>query len=137
MHDSNAPLTDRRKSPPQPFHFVAINARRGVDQLCRVNEVRGATGVDVNRRTEFRETPGSAGVIKVDVAKKHMPHISGRETSFLELFGDIRAAKLVIEEGVTFVGKSEVNPNKVAPVPPAPVANEVPKLTEPVKAGRF
>ena len=30
-----------------------------------------------------------------------------------ELFGDIRSAKLVIEEGVTFVGKSEVNPNKV------------------------
>ncbi len=34
-----------------------------------------------------------------------------------ELFGDIRAAKLVIEEGVTFVGKSEVNPNKVSPTP--------------------
>ena len=37
-----------------------------------------------------------------------------------ELFGDIRAAKLVVEEGVTFVGKAEVNPNKVAPAP-APV----------------
>src|SRR5262245_2054819 len=36
-----------------------------------------------------------------------------------ELFGDIKAPKLVIEEGVTFVGKTEVNPNKVAPVPPA------------------
>jgi cytoskeletal protein CcmA (bactofilin family) len=36
-----------------------------------------------------------------------------------ELFGDVRAAKLVIEEGVTFVGKTEVNPNKVSPtVPP-------------------
>ena len=32
-----------------------------------------------------------------------------------ELFGDIRATKLVIEEGVTYVGKTEVNPNKVAP----------------------
>ncbi len=32
-----------------------------------------------------------------------------------ELFGDIRAAKLVIEEGVTFVGKTEVNPNKAVP----------------------
>jgi cytoskeletal protein CcmA (bactofilin family) len=32
-----------------------------------------------------------------------------------ELFGDIRAAKLVIEEGVTFVGKTEVNPNKSSP----------------------
>ena len=35
-----------------------------------------------------------------------------------ELFGDIRASKLVIEEGITFVGKTEVNPNKVAPVVP-------------------
>src|SRR6266478_45437 len=34
-----------------------------------------------------------------------------------ELFGDVRAAKLVIEEGVTFVGKSEVNPNKVSATP--------------------
>jgi cytoskeletal protein CcmA (bactofilin family) len=36
-----------------------------------------------------------------------------------ELFGDVRASKLVIEEGVTFVGKTEVNPNKVSPTPPA------------------
>jgi cytoskeletal protein CcmA (bactofilin family) len=38
-----------------------------------------------------------------------------------ELFGDIRACKLIIEEGVTFVGKSEVNPNKA--VPPASFAD--------------
>jgi len=36
-----------------------------------------------------------------------------------ELFGDVRSSKLVIEEGVTFVGKTEVNPNKVAPTPQA------------------
>ena len=48
-----------------------------------------------------------------------------------ELFGDIKAAKLVIEEGVTFVGKSEVNPGKVAPTaPPAPARG-----TEPAKPG--
>jgi cytoskeletal protein CcmA (bactofilin family) len=35
-----------------------------------------------------------------------------------ELFGDIQATKLIVEEGVTFVGKTEVNPNKVAPTPP-------------------
>lgn len=44
-----------------------------------------------------------------------------------ELFGDIRATKLVIEEGVTYVGKTEVNPNKVAPSAP-------PRVTEPHKA---
>jgi len=36
-----------------------------------------------------------------------------------ELFGDVKSAKLVIEEGVTFVGKTEVNPNKVSPTPQA------------------
>ncbi len=48
-----------------------------------------------------------------------------------ELFGDIRAAKLVIEEGVTFVGKSEINPNKVSPTPPPSRTGETPKLPEP------
>ncbi|HEV7924727.1 MAG TPA: polymer-forming cytoskeletal protein [Verrucomicrobiae bacterium] len=37
-----------------------------------------------------------------------------------ELFGDIRAARLVMEEGVTFVGQTEVNPNKVSPIAPRP-----------------
>jgi cytoskeletal protein CcmA (bactofilin family) len=50
-----------------------------------------------------------------------------------ELFGDIRATKLTIEEGVTFVGKTEVNPNKVAPTPPVPRLNEAPKPLEPAK----
>lgn len=54
-----------------------------------------------------------------------------------ELFGDIRASKLVIEEGVTFVGKTEVNPNKVAPsTQPPPRTPEGPKAAnEPVKLG--
>jgi cytoskeletal protein CcmA (bactofilin family) len=29
-----------------------------------------------------------------------------------ELFGDIRASKLAMEEGVTFVGRTEINPKK-------------------------
>jgi cytoskeletal protein CcmA (bactofilin family) len=44
-----------------------------------------------------------------------------------EVFGDIRSAKLVIEEGVTFVGKTEVNPNKVTP-------SAAPKQPEPAKS---
>ena len=55
-----------------------------------------------------------------------------------ELFGDIRATKLVVEEGVTFVGKTEVNPNKVSPAaPPPPAAAEAARHGEPAKAGRF
>jgi len=53
-----------------------------------------------------------------------------------ELFGDIRAAKLTIEEGVTFVGKTEVNPNKVSPTPPPPRPVEPLKTPEPIKTSR-
>ena len=56
-----------------------------------------------------------------------------------ELFGDIRSPKLVIEEGVTFVGKSEVNPNKVAPTRAAAAARAArpPRSAEPTKAASF
>ena len=50
-----------------------------------------------------------------------------------ELFGDIRAAKLVIEEGVTFVGKTEVNPNNVTPSAAPARHGDVPKIPEPAK----
>ena len=50
-----------------------------------------------------------------------------------ELFGDIRATKLVVEEGVTFVGKTEVNPNKVTPTAPPTRPGEAPRLPEPTK----
>ena len=54
-----------------------------------------------------------------------------------ELFGDVRSSKLVIEEGVTFVGKTEINPNKVAPsaptaprTTPPPTPASAPGMTE-------
>lgn len=50
-----------------------------------------------------------------------------------ELFGDVRAAKLVIEEGVTFVGKTEVNPNKVSPTSSPARPGEAPRLPEAAK----
>jgi cytoskeletal protein CcmA (bactofilin family) len=48
-----------------------------------------------------------------------------------ELLGDIRAPKLVIEEGATFVGKCEVNPNKATALPP-PIVMAATKPPEPV-----
>jgi len=53
-----------------------------------------------------------------------------------EMFGDIRATKLAIEEGVTFVGKTEVNPNKVTPLPLPNRASENSKTPELAKIGR-
>lgn len=74
------------------------------------------------------------GKINGNVAAKEKIDIKAKT----ELFGDIRSPKLVIEEGVTFVGKSEINPNKVAPMPAAqPPAAERAATPEPAKAGRF
>ena len=81
---------------------------------------------------------GSIEVGSVIVRGKINGNVSAKEKIDIkaktELFGDVRSAKLVIEEGVTFVGKSEVNPNKVAPTPqPAPRPGDTARGTAPVK----
>lgn len=44
-----------------------------------------------------------------------------------QLIGDLKAARLMIEEGATFVGKSEVTPNKVSMKPEIVRNPEAPK----------
>jgi len=84
---------------------------------------------------------GNLNVSSVIVRGKINGNVTAKDRieikSKAEVFGDIRAAKLVIEEGVTFVGKTEVNPNKVAPSTPPPrtLSPEAPKMPEPVKLG--
>ena len=85
---------------------------------------------------------GNLNVSSVVLRGKVNGNVTAREKIEIkaktELFGDIRAPKLVIEEGVTFVGKSEVNPNKVTPTaPPQPRAGETGKPGEPSKAASF
>lgn len=72
------------------------------------------------------------GKVNGNITAKEKIEIKARA----ELFGDIRAAKLAIEEGVTFVGKTEVNPNKVSPTATPPRTGEPPKAPEPSKAVR-
>jgi cytoskeletal protein CcmA (bactofilin family) len=81
---------------------------------------------------------GNIDVASVVVRGKVNGNITAKEKIDIkakaEMFGDIRAPKLVIEEGVTFVGKIEVNPNKVAPsAQPQPRTGEVPKPAVPGK----
>jgi len=71
------------------------------------------------------------GKINGNINAKEKIEIKGKT----ELFGDIRATRLAIEEGVTFVGKTEVNPNKVSPITPPPRTGEAPKIPEPAKLG--
>src|SRR5664279_265062 len=85
---------------------------------------------------------GNLNVSSVVLRGKINGNVTAREKIEIkaktELFGDIRAPKLVIEEGVTFVGKSEVNPNKVSPsAPPQPRPAGSPKPIEPAKAASF
>jgi cytoskeletal protein CcmA (bactofilin family) len=71
------------------------------------------------------------GKVNGNIAAKDKIEIKSKT----ELFGDIRASKLAVEEGVTFVGKTEVNPNKVAPSATPPRPGEPAKAPEPGKPG--
>lgn len=68
-------------------------------------------------------------------AKMDAPGATNNTKAEAEMFADLRAAKLVIQEGATFVGGSELNPDKVAPTPaPQPRPGEATRLTAPAKA---
>ena len=66
------------------------------------------------------------GKVTGNISAKDKLEVKGKT----ELFGDIRAAKLSIEEGVTFVGRAEVNPNKLTSAPPAARLGEGAKAPE-------
>lgn len=66
------------------------------------------------------------GKVTGNIVTKEKLEIKGKT----ELFGDIRASRLSIEEGVTFVGRAEVNPNKLAATPPPPRSSEGQKAPE-------
>jgi cytoskeletal protein CcmA (bactofilin family) len=68
------------------------------------------------------------GKITGNIVTKEKLEIKGKT----ELFGDIRASRLSIEEGVTFVGRAEVNPNKLASTPPPVRSAEGSKAPEAV-----
>jgi len=65
---------------------------------------------------------GNIAVNSVVVRGKITGNVTAKEKidikSRTELFGNIKAARLAMEEGVTFVGQTEVNPGKAAPTPP-------------------
>jgi cytoskeletal protein CcmA (bactofilin family) len=87
---------------------------------------------------------GNVNVASVVVRGKVNGNITAKDKieikSKAELFGDIKSSKLVIEEGVTFVGKTEVNPNKSTPsaAPASRLGGERPEAPKPpdlAKAG--
>src|SRR5207237_8098201 len=63
-----------RDFPPKPFHVVAENAHGRLDQFCGIEQVRRAAWMHVNR-CSFRETPGGAGMVEMNVTQKNMAHV--------------------------------------------------------------
>lgn len=64
------------------------------------------------------------GKVQGNITVEERCELKGRA----QLIGDLKAARLVIEEGATFVGKSEVSPNRGAIK-----ASEAPRVAEPTK----
>lgn len=81
-------------------------------------EINSAGVLTVGENAEIR---GEIKTKSVTVLGKVHGNITVDERCELKaravLQGDLKAARLVIEEGATFVGKSEVTPNKVAMKP--------------------
>ncbi len=80
---------DRREFSPEPFHLIAVKTRRRSDQLRRIDQVRRTARVNVNRGAEFREAPGGAGVIEMDVTEKNVANIVRGETRGAHCCGNI------------------------------------------------
>ena len=70
------------------------------------------------------------GKVNGNITVEERCELKGRS----QLIGDLKAARLVIEEGATFVGKSEVTPNKIAMKQPEVV--RLPEQPKAVVAGR-
>ena len=78
-------------------------------------EITSAGTLTVGENSEIK---GEIKTKSVTVLGKVHGNITVEERCELKsravLYGDLKATRLIIEEGATFVGKSEVTPNKVA-----------------------
>ncbi|MGZ8939519.1 MAG: bactofilin family protein [Limisphaerales bacterium] len=81
----------------------------------------------VNGNIETQTALLRGGKITGNITTREKLEVKGKT----ELFGDIRAARLSIEEGVTFVGRVDVNPNKLSSTPPPARGGEPAKGTGP------
>jgi hypothetical protein len=94
VHDSDILRRNRRELTPEFFHFCAVNARRGIDESARIDEMRRPARMDVNGRAEFRETPGGPSMIEMNVTEKDVANVVGGETRFLEFSSQVREGRL-------------------------------------------
>ena len=72
------------------------------------------------------EAVSVAGVVKGNIDAKDRIDMKGSA----KIEGDIRSKRLTVEDGVTFIGKLEVNPSGFSGATPAPAPAQVPGATK-------
>lgn len=101
---------------------IQIDGKLNGDLTCGNNAVVGATA----------NIKGSLTVESISVLGTVNGNITAKDRIELKttakVNGDIKAKRLTVEDGVTFVGKSEVNPSGTAPVARQP---ESPATSQP------
>jgi hypothetical protein len=75
VQNSHALLRDRFESAPQSPHVAAENAASGRDQLGGIDEMLSAPGMNVNRGPKLGESPGRAGVVKMDMTEEDVLNV--------------------------------------------------------------
>src|SRR6267154_2706108 len=142
--DENNHLASRDEAPPKPNIIDNPNPKPnpmadhgGKDILSSDVEIKGDINADgVLTVGENAEIRGEIKTKSISVYGKVHGNITVTERCELKskcvLQGDLKAARLVIEEGATFIGKSEVTTGAISAKPaPRP---EVVRSSEPIKA---
>src|SRR5438477_4134592 len=85
LQPSDAICRHSRNAPPKFFHFIAKDAFSRIDQSRGVDQMRNPTRMHVNRGAQLSESPRCAGVVEMDVTKKHMAHVGWLEADLSQL----------------------------------------------------
>ena len=103
---------------------IQIDGKLNGDLVCANNAVIGATAT----------VKGSLTVESITVLGQINGNIVAKDRIELKttakINGDLKAKRLTVEDGVTLVGKSEVNPSGSAPAS-RPAASESPATSQP------
>jgi hypothetical protein len=76
------------------LHIVAEDAARGCDQFGGIDEMLSATWMNVNRGPKLGESPGRAGVVKMNMTEEDVPNVVSGSTNLPKRGDDIVKGRL-------------------------------------------
>jgi len=103
---------------------IQLNGKLNGDLTCGAQAMIGDTSA-VKGNLSI-ETVSIMGQVNGNITAKDKIELK----STARLHGDIRAKRLTVEDGVTFIGKVEVNPAGTSAAPPAPAKPADEKATD-------